>query len=114
MEIVCSSVDELVSRVFTPIPSPPHSIQLEILNAQNSHDIFRTLGQLLTYGVVFLYGNNVCLNDIDTHRLQQYMASVGWKIILDPKSSTDHPRALPYLLCIPNGDLYVNVIFEPL
>ena len=113
----------LVEKVFTPRPQPPHSLQLEIVNGHDQYAIFRTLGQLLTHGIVHLYGPEVGdLSHLDVPRLQQYMASVGWTCILNPSATrTYHPQALPWILRIPVGDhsdarnrTYVNVVFEPL
>jgi hypothetical protein len=110
-------VDELVRRVFTPMPQPPHSIQLELLNAAStttSHAIFQTLGQLLTHGIVYLYGTNVNIEDVNIKRLQQYLASVGWRAIVNPSSAYQYPKALPYLLYITLQNKSIKVAFEPL
>ena len=115
-------LDRLVQLVFGQDPRPPHSIQLEIDNAKDpttgrvptssdSHDIFRTLGQLLTHGVLFLYGEET--SHVDVEKLQQYLASVGWKAIMNPSSPENHPQALPYVLAIPMHDHFVRVAFEP-
>jgi hypothetical protein len=109
-QTVDCDLDELVSRVFGSTPLPPHSIQLEITNATDNHAVFQTLGQLLTHGLVYMYGENINLQDIDIVKVQQYLASVGWKAVLNPTDPNKHPRALPYQLVI--GD--IRVIFEPI
>jgi hypothetical protein len=109
-----SSIDELVNKVFTYQPQAPSSIQLEIINGKNSHDIFKTLGLLLTHGIQYMYGENLQFDNIDIPRIQKYIASVGWKAIINPNSVDDHQNALPYMLRIPCGKVYFNVIFEAL
>ena len=104
-------LDRLVQLVFGQDPRPPHSIQLEIDNAKDPHDIFRTLGQLLTHGILFLYGEDT--SRVDMEKLQQYLASVGWKAVVNPSSSDHHPQALPYVLVIPMHHHFVRVAFEP-
>ena len=105
-----NNIDELVYRVFTVQPQPPSSIQLEIINGKNSHDIFKTLGLLLTHGIQYIYGEQY--NDIDIPRIQKYIASVGWNVIINPGAVEDYPHALPFMLKIPCGKVYFNVIFE--
>lgn len=115
MEIECDDLNDMIEKIFTPIPSPPQSIQLEITNASDSHAVFKTLGQILTHGIVYLYGDDrLNQTKLDIDKLQQYMASIGWKCVLDPISPENHPRALPYQLVIPTGVDRVRVIFEPL
>jgi hypothetical protein len=114
MEIDCNDLNDMIEKIFTPTPNPPHSIQLEITNASDSHAVFKTLGQLLTHGIVYLYGNDYKTTALDIDRLQQCMASIGWKFVLNPISPEQHPRALPYQLVIPIGMDNVRVIFEPL
>jgi hypothetical protein len=106
----CRDLDDLVKRVFGSTPLPPHSIQLEITNATDIHAVFKTLGQLLTHGLVYMYGENVNLQDIDVAKVQQYLASVGWKAVLNPVDPKQYPRALPYQLVISG----IRVIFEPI
>lgn len=115
MEFESDDLNDMIEKIFTPIPSPPHSIQLEITNASDSHALFKTLGQILTHGIVYLYGNEYLdTKNLNIDKLQQYMASIGWKCVLDPISPEKHPRALPYQLVIPTGVDRVRVIFEPL
>lgn len=111
-----SNVLDVVNIVFANPPRPPHSQQLEN-EFSTPHDIFKVLGNLLTHGMVFLYGEDVCVttltpNQIDT--VQQYMHSFGWHVVVKPTSPADHPHALPYMLKLPSSNFdYVNVIFEP-
>ena len=113
MEVDFNSIDKLVRRVFTRVPQAPNSIQIEIVNDNNQHAVFKTLGLLLTHGIEHLYGENVQFEFIDIDRVKQYMASVGWNAVINPKSQKDYPRALPYMLRIPCNEIYFNVIFEP-
>ena len=113
MEVDFNTIDKLVRRVFTRKPQAPNSIQIEIVNADNVHSVFKTLGLLLTHGIEHVYGENVQFEFIDIELMKEYIASVGWKVIINPKSQQDHPRALPHMLRIPCGNIYFNVIFEP-
>lgn len=105
-------LDHLVQLVFGQEPLPPRSIQLEIDNADSPHDVFQTLGQLLTHGIVYLYGQTASKHP-DMDKLQQYLASVGWRAIVNPSSCKNYPRALPYLLSIPSNNSFIRVAFEP-
>ena len=110
------AIDKLVRRVFTKIPQAPNSIQIEIVNGastDDNHAVFKTLGLLLTHGVEHIYGENVQFEFINIDLMKQYIQSVGWRAIINPKSQKDHPRALPWLLRIPCGNIYYSVIFEP-
>ena len=106
------SWDDLVSTLFSREPQPPRSIQLEFTNDADSHAIFQTLGRLLTHGIVYLYGHDSDRNEIDVHKIQQYMASIGWHVVINPTHPSDYPRALPWSLTLPTYQ--VQVIFEPL
>lgn len=103
-------VEDLVEELFSQPPKPPASIQLEILNtSSNTHDVFRTLGQILTHGLVYLYGPDPSFEQIDLSLVQQYMHSIGWHPVVNPKNPKAHPRALPYQLVISNW----RIVFEP-
>jgi len=107
-------LDQLIQTVFGQGPLPPHAIQLELDSSHATpRDVFRTLGQLLTHGIVFLYGEEAA--GLDVTILQQYMASVGWRAIVNPRCHADHPQALPYVLVIPTGTpgSTIRVAFEP-
>lgn len=109
------NLEHLVKLVFGQEPRPPHSIQLEIDDANNPHDIFRTLGQLLTHGILFLYGEEESTASVvDIEQIQRYLASIGWKAIINPSSPENHPRVLPYVLAIPIHQTCIRVAFEPL
>lgn len=121
LNIECDNVAQVVEKVFSDPPPPPHSYQLSLDGAQTQHDIFRALGQLLTHGVAYLYGNDVdvrSLNNNQLQNIQEYMHAFGWKVILNPDSPENYPKALPWLLRLPTPQgqttNYVNVIFESL
>ena len=108
------AIDKLVRRVFTKIPQAPNSIQIEIINGgTDSHAVFKTLGLLLTHGIEHVYGEDVQFEFINIDLMKKYIASVGWRAIINPKSEKEHPRALPWMLRIPCGNIYFSVVFEP-
>jgi hypothetical protein len=120
--IECEDILEVVKTIFSEPPKSPHTYQMDVQEEDSrysSHQIFRILGQFLTHGMVFLYGDDVCidtltLNQINT--LQQYLHSIGWKAIINPsKSPRNYPLALPFKLSIPlkNSINYAHIIFEP-
>lgn len=115
-------LEQLVPCIFCAQPGPPHSLQLEILEGQASHDVFRALGQLLTHGIVHLYGSpSTWPDDVVWEptspavlHLQRCLAAIGWRAVLNPSSAAEHPQALPWLLRIPMGPTaYLRVGFEP-
>lgn len=122
--IECDDISDIVEKVFSKPPSPPNSYRIELIDytPDTALQTFRTLGQILTHGIVYLYGNeneNVNISDLTITQLktiQDYMKSFGWVVIVNPKSYSDHPNALPHMLKIPNKEtnVYVQLIFEPL
>jgi hypothetical protein len=116
-DVECDNIIEVVENVFSKPPPQPYSYRMQIVGSQTQHDIFRTLGQFLTHGIVYLYGNTdittLTPSQIDT--LQQYIKAFGWKAIINPILTSNHPLALPYMLKIPvpNNITYVTIIFEP-
>lgn len=118
----CDDVLQLVEIIFSKEPKSPYSYRFDVTNP---HDMFRTLGQFLTHGITFLYGDNVKVDTMSysqVEKIQSYLKSFGWVAVINPQSVQNHPDALPYFLKIPrhkstsNQDSdcdFVNIIFEP-
>lgn len=118
-----TSLDDFIAQLFSREPQPPCSISVCLSeNATNEHDVFRSLGQILTHGIVYLYSENVnlqAMSQTDIKKLQEYFQSFGWSFIIlkNDNDISQHPRALKYKLRIPlyraPTTTYVDVIFEP-
>lgn len=119
------SIIEQIPEIFSRPPALPHSYQLQLASDIPSyetleHVVFQTLGELLTHGILFLYGNQYHLSDSDIQLLTDYLASFGFSAVFQfqPFEHPERiPRALPYILKIPcNVDktTYCHVIFYPL
>lgn len=117
--IVTDDVFEVVSQVFSQPPKSPYTYQMDIDAPDlNPHKIFQTLGQFLTHGIVYLYGEDVDITTLTPQQLdtiQDYLKSFGWQAVIQPTSPANHPNALPYMLSLPiKSGAYINIIFEPL
>ena len=75
------------------------------------YNIFRMLGQVLTHGIVYLYGNDV--RSVDIQLVQSYMNSFGWKVLINPDTLNAGPNVLPYVLKLGVNNQSVDVCFEP-
>jgi len=119
VEINCKNIEDLVNKVFSIPPPEPHQYCLNLDGAQSPHDIFRSLGQILTHGLVYLYGPEVNLLTLTTSQIQtvqSYLRGFGYQALVNPKNPSDHPSALPWLLKLPTPQgqdvHYVNIAFE--
>ena len=121
--IECKDVLEMVEQVFSQDPKLPNTFQIDLetdSGMDEKHQVFRTLGQFLTHGMVFLYGDDVNVGDLTDNqikKLKDYMLSLGWKAIINPPLSPDnYPLSLPWKLSIPisaSQQVFAHVIFEP-
>ena len=114
----CDSLPDLIDSIFSAPPPDPHRYELKIDGAQSAHDIFRSLGLILTHGMVYLWGENIRVGTLTADQIQtmqEYLHAFGWKAVINPTGPQDHPEALPHMLSLPNNDpgTFVNVVFEP-
>ena len=114
--IDCQDILEVVQTIFSAPPQPPFTYQMEIhdMTPDSQHQLFQILGQFLTHGMTFLYGENPdTWGEVQIQTLQEYLHSIGWEAVIKPQHGKHYPNSLPYKLCIPYRGEYVEVIFEP-
>ena len=106
-----TDIHKLVSTVFSKPPGEPNTCVLDVESTMTPYDIFRMLGQVLTHGIVYLYGNDV--RSVDIQLVQSYMNSFGWKVLINPDTLNAGPNVLPYVLKLGVNNQSVDVCFEP-
>ena len=121
-EVICDDMTDMVAQVCSLPPQPPHSIQFECdwTSPESTHQIFQKLGHFLTDCLVYLFGEQVdllTLSQKEIELVQNYMKSLGWQVVINPTSEMVYPKALPYVLIIPNKKPDaepIKLIFQPL
>jgi hypothetical protein len=121
----CTDIDGVVARLFDQPPGPRHSVILDF----QTHDvadpqkiIFRTLGQILTRGLLYKFGQDVHLEDLAPAHIEEmkdYMRMVGYEVWIDEEidqkaSNTRPSQLLPWILSIrhpPGVGRFFRVMF---
>ena len=129
--IHCNDVMDMLNKVLSQPPAPPNTYLIDVdhtnddnkdnrmnNSSSSSHVIFQTLGQFLTHGIVWLYGDQIDILDLTPEQiqtLQKYLNAFGWQAVINPVHPNYHPQALPFMLTFPSSKTKtnVNVIFEP-
>lgn len=115
--INCDDILDIIPIVFSQPPKPPHSFRFDT-DYSSVHDLFRVLGLFLTHGISYLFGedqNIASLSSSNILTLQQYLNSIGWQAVINPKKDMKYTNALPFMLKIPIPQTtdFVIIIFEP-
>lgn len=116
------SVDELVETIFSAPPGEPKSIQLQFANETDPQEaesnIFRALGQIMTHGIVRLYGDKIRLSSLNPKQLRtirRYLHSIGYELHLNHPHPETIPNVIRRTLIIPDtrdGPKYYKVHFS--
>ena len=100
--VECQDIDGLVKQLFGKPPGPACSIILDFDNSVAEDDprkaIFRTLGQILTRGLLFKHGHDMQLQNLTPSEIQEmkdYMRSVGFDVLINDEIYSKGPQVLP-------------------
>jgi hypothetical protein len=121
-EIVMDSLEDLVSYVFRSPTPDPETYQLLLDGATNERDIFRALGQILTHGMVYLYGEQVEVHELSERNISHLRGcfkAMGFDVLIDPNDDQKNQvGVIPHILSLPaprgQTSNYVNVVFRHL
>ena len=98
----CRDIDGLVKELFGKPPGPACSIILDFDNTAADEDprraIFRTLGQILTRGLLLKHGHEMQLQHLTPTEIQEmkdYMRSVGFDVLMNEEIYSKGPQILP-------------------
>lgn len=118
-------IDQLVPLVFKRPAPAPFEFELTLEDedgAFSDHDVFRALGQILTHGLVYLFGEDVDLSQLSRNEIdhiQACMAGLGYRVLIEPTPEQQQaPHVIPYFLKLPcpagQSDHYINIAFQTL
>jgi hypothetical protein len=98
----CKDIDDLVTKLFSKPPGKPCSVVLDVQETTNVEEyektIFRTLGQILTRGLLYKFGNDLALQELTATQIQDmkdYMRSVGFDVLMNEEIQEKAPGLLP-------------------
>jgi len=130
--IECDDLEGFVAGLFGADPKPPNTVALDLVNPEEVnagntrdalHGCFRLLGQILTRGILYKYGNEVSLSELTPAQigtLKSYMHSLGYEVWIDGEITlfSHEPKhqnnLLPWILKIrqpPGTGEFHNVMF---
>jgi hypothetical protein len=125
--VECEDISSLVDTIFSKPPGEVGSNRFDLDPRDyhpetTDHVCFRLLGQLFTRGLLYLFGDNVSLDDLTQSQLsliQQYLASFGYTALIDDTIplAAKKDNVLPWILQIrhpPGQGQYHKVVFQTL
>lgn len=117
--VECEDIHNLVEKIFSKPPEEKNKYVVLPKNAESAHDIFKFLGQFLTFGITYIYGDNVDIRNLSNNEIQtlnKYIESIGFKTYINSTPLPSNKNILPWVLKLPTlqGQTknYVNIIFE--
>jgi len=122
-------LESTVKTIFSSDPRPPNSVRFDLhpedlAGDSIPHATFRLLGQILTHGIVYLFGPNVSLSSLspdDILFLKEHMYSLGYTVLFGDNNIKNYSKRpenqkliLPWILKIrdsPNSSTFHPIMF---